>query len=258
MCHVKLKLHALQARQVSQRAVGQGVALQLQLSHFTFGAEVQQRLLGVLPCGDELIDLALRLHARQQRAPRFGQGQTLADLCKGLQVQAVGFQGACFKRIAAPADAHHTPRPVLTLLGVKHQVLTANFNFTVLPLRSDSALHTAQRQWQQIGPQTGVHRVQSHIRRHAHRGAFFDIGSNVQRTAALLQRQAFVHRHPLTQSGEIDIGQIGNHLARPLRGVAGALPRELMKLATHRQPLTQRLGRCEVGTHLVLQPLVVE
>ena len=55
---------------------------------------VVERFICFLPRGLELIDLPLWLHARQHGARLFGQGQTLADLIQGIQVQSISLQRA--------------------------------------------------------------------------------------------------------------------------------------------------------------------
>ena len=64
---------------------------------------------------------------------------------------------------------------MLPFLGVKHQVLRADLHAVVAPLRAHSAMHMTQTQGQQVGAQTGLHGVQGHISRDAHRLALPNI-----------------------------------------------------------------------------------
>ena len=104
---------------------------------------------------------------------------------------------------------------MLTLLCVKHQVLRADLHTVVGPLRTHASMHMAQTQRQQVGTQTRLHSVQGHICGDAHRLTLANIRPQAQGTTAVLQRQALVHWHPLTQGGQVHKRQVGKRFARP-------------------------------------------
>ena len=157
--HVKFQLRGLHARHMGQWAVGQCIALHRELTHLAARAVLKRSVVVGLPCGLELVDLTLRLGTRQEVAHLFGQRHTLADLHQSIQIQTVCTERARFKCVAAPAQTHHTTRPVFTLLGVEHQILAADFHFTVLPLCTHATMHMTQTQGQQICPQASGHSI---------------------------------------------------------------------------------------------------
>ena len=97
---------------------------------------------------------------------------------------------------------------MLALLGIKHQILAADFNFATHSLSTNTAMHTAQAQRQQICAQSDINGIQGHICRDANQFTLLDIAPQAHRAAAFLQGQTFVHRHPLTKGGKVNMGQL--------------------------------------------------